>query len=71
MVYQKISLYLHRQLKTLKNNNMKDFEIYVDGLGFADTFIVKAKNLSSAKKKAKAKAISEFSKTLKAYNVTD
>ena len=50
---------------------MKDFEIYVDGLGFADTFIVKAKNLSSAKKKAKAKAISEFSKILKAYKVTD
>lgn len=48
---------------------MKDFVIYIDGMGFGDTFIVKAKNLSSAKKKAKA--ISEFSKTLKAYKVID
>lgn len=46
---------------------MKDFEIYVDGMGFAETYIVKAKDLKSAKAKAKKMAIRDFSKTLKAY----
>lgn len=46
---------------------MKEFEIYIDGMGFGETYIVKAKDLVSAKKKAKAMAIKDFTKTLKAY----
>lgn len=46
---------------------MKVFEIYVEGIGFADTYSVKAKDLTSAKAKAKKKAIRDFASTLKAY----
>lgn len=46
---------------------MKEFVIYVEGIGFADTYIVKAKDLVTAKRKAKAKAIKDFCSTLKAY----
>lgn len=49
---------------------LKTYEIYVDGIGFADTYIVKAKDLATAKKKAKAKAIAEFKSTLKAVKAT-
>lgn len=46
---------------------VKTFEIYVEGIGFADTYIIKAKDLATAKRKAKAKAIKDFRSTLKAY----
>ena len=46
---------------------MKDYTISIDGIGFFDTYTVKAKDLPTAKKKAKALAIRDFSKTLKAY----
>lgn len=45
---------------------MKEFTIYVEGIGYADEIVVKAKDLPSAKKKAKAQAIKEFKRTLKA-----
>lgn len=45
---------------------MKEFKIYVDGIGFCDEYTIKAKDLTSAKRKAKAKAIKEFKSTLKA-----
>lgn len=45
---------------------MKEFIIYVEGIGYADEIIVKAKDLKTAKAKAKAKAIKEFKSTLKA-----
>lgn len=46
---------------------MKEFEIYVDGAGFCETYFVKAKDLTTAKAKAKKMAIRDFAKTLKAY----
>ena len=46
---------------------MKEFVIYVEGIGFADEYTIKAKDLVSAKRKAKAKAIKDFCSTLKAY----
>ena len=46
---------------------MKDYTIYIDGIGFSEIYKVKAKDLPTAKKKAKALAIRDFSKTLKAY----
>jgi hypothetical protein len=46
---------------------MKDFNIYVEGMGFGDTYSVKAKDLKSAKAKARKKAIRDFASTLKAY----
>jgi hypothetical protein len=45
---------------------MKEFVIYVEGIGFADEYIIKAKDLVSAKRKAKAKALKDFKSTLKA-----
>ena len=45
---------------------MKEFVIYVDGMGFATEYTIKAKDLVSAKRKAKAKALKEFKSTLKA-----
>lgn len=48
---------------------MKEFTIYVEGIGYADEMVIKAKDLTSAKKKAKAKAIKEFKSTLKAIRV--
>ena len=48
---------------------LKEFEIAVDGIGFFDTYIVKAKDLPSAKKKAKAKALAVFKKELKVFKV--
>ena len=45
---------------------LKTYEIYVDGIGFADTYIVKAKDLATAKRKA----IAEFKSTLKAVKAT-
>lgn len=46
---------------------LKEFEIAVDGIGFFDTYTIKAKDLASAKKKAKSKALADFKKDLKAY----
>lgn len=46
---------------------LKEFEIAVDGIGFFDTYTIKAKDLASAKNKAKAKALADFKKDLKAY----
>ena len=46
---------------------LKEFEIAVDGIGFFDTYVVKAKDLPSAKKKAKAKATTDFKKGLKTF----
>lgn len=46
---------------------MKDFTIYVEGIGFADTYSVRAKDLKTAKAKAMKKAIRDFRQTLKAY----
>ena len=43
---------------------MKEFVIYVDGMGFATEYTIKAKDLVSAKRKAKA--LKEFKSTLKA-----
>ena len=45
---------------------LKTFEIYVEGTGFGDEYVVKAKDLVSAKRKAKAMAIRDFKNTLKA-----
>lgn len=45
---------------------MKEFVIYVEGIGFADEYTIKAKDLASAKRKAKVKAIRDFKSTLKA-----
>ena len=45
---------------------MKEFVIYVEGMGFADEYTIKAKDLVSAKRKAKAKAVKEFKSTLTA-----
>jgi hypothetical protein len=45
---------------------MKEFVIYVEGIGFADEYIIKAKDLVSAKRKAKAKALKDFKSSLKA-----
>lgn len=45
---------------------MKEYVIYVDGAGFGEDYIVKAKDLTSAKRKAKKMAIADFKKTLKA-----
>ena len=45
---------------------MKEFVIYVEGIGFAEEYTIKAKDLASAKKKAKAKALKDFKSTLKA-----
>ena len=45
---------------------LKTFEIYVEGIGFADEYTIKAKDLVSAKRKAKAKALKDFKCTLKA-----
>ena len=45
---------------------MKEFVIYVEGIGFADEYTIKAKDLISAKRKAKAKALKDFKSTLKA-----
>ena len=52
---------------------MKEFEIYVDYIyGCDETYVVKARTLSEAKKKAKAKFMREYFKksyikTTKAY----
>lgn len=48
---------------------MKEFVIYVEGMGFAVEYTIKAKDLVSAKRKAKAKAIKEFKSTLTATNL--
>lgn len=45
---------------------MKEFVIYVEGMGFANEYIIKAKDLVSAKRKAKAMALKEFKSTLTA-----
>lgn len=45
---------------------MKEFVIYVEGMGFGDEYTIKAKDLVSAKRKAKAMAIRDFKSTLKA-----
>ena len=45
---------------------MKEFVIYVEGAGFADEYTIKAKDLVSAKRKAKTKALKDFKSTLKA-----
>lgn len=46
---------------------LKEFEIAVDGIGFFDTYVIKAKDLATAKKKAKSKAMADFRKGLKAF----
>ena len=48
---------------------MKEFIIYVDGAGFGVDYILKAKDLRTAKAKAKKMAIADFKKTLKAVKV--
>ena len=44
---------------------MKVFDIDVDGLGFFETYEVYAKDLRSAKRKARAMAIRDFRSSLK------
>lgn len=46
---------------------MEKFEIYVDGIGFSETYTVEAKDLYKAKSKAKKKAIREFTDSLRCY----
>ena len=48
---------------------MKEYVIAVDGYGMYEEFTIKAKDLPTAKKKAKKLAIAEFTKTLKAFKV--
>ena len=45
---------------------MKEFVVCVEGIGFADEYTIEAKDLVSAKRKAKAKALKDFKSTLKA-----
>lgn len=45
---------------------MKEYVIYAESCGLAEEYIVKAKDLASAKKKAKAMAIRDFKSCLKA-----
>lgn len=49
---------------------MKEFVIYVDSCGFAEEYIVKAKDLTSAKRKAKAMAVRDFKSCLIAVKAT-
>ena len=49
-----------------KRDLNKEFVIYVEGMGFAEEYTIKAKDLASAKRKAKGKAIKEFKSTLTA-----
>lgn len=46
---------------------MKEFTIYVEGIGYADEMVIKAKDLTSAKKKAKKEVMKVYAKYLKAY----
>lgn len=46
---------------------MKTFQIYVDGIGFGDVYIVHAKDICSAKAKAKKMAIRDFRQSLRCY----
>lgn len=46
---------------------MKEFTIFVDGIGYTDEIVVKAKDLTSAKKKAKKEVMKVYAKYLKAY----
>jgi hypothetical protein len=46
---------------------MKEFTIVIDGAGFYEVYVVKAKDLKTAKAKAKKMAIRDFSRSLKAF----
>lgn len=65
-------LSLH-QLKQLKTNMTmaikKTYEIYVDAMGYGNTFEVEATSLTDAKKKAIKMAMSEIRSTMKAVKV--
>lgn len=50
---------------------MRDYTIYVEGIGYANEICVRAKDIVSARKKAKAQAIKEFKSSLKATKVTN
>ena len=47
----------------------KTYEIYVDAMGYGNTFEVEATSLSDAKKKAIKMAMSEIRSTMKAVKV--
>ena len=49
---------------------MKEYVIYVESCGLAEDYIVKARDLTSAKRKAKAMAIKDFKSCLKAVKAT-
>lgn len=50
---------------------MRCYTIYVEGIGYADEICVMAKDIVSARKKAKAQAIKEFKSSLKAVKVNN
>jgi hypothetical protein len=50
---------------------MRDYTFYVEGRGYGEEISVRAKDIVSARKKAKAQAIKEFKSSLKATKVTN
>lgn len=46
---------------------LNEYEIVVDGPGTFQCYLLKAKDLKTAKRKAKMKAIADFRKSLKVY----
>lgn len=50
---------------------MRDYTIYVEGIGYGEEISVRAKDIVSARKKAKAQAIKEFKSSLRATKVTN
>lgn len=67
-------LYFCHQLKetTIKNlMDMKNYTIYVEGIGYGEEISVMAKDIVSARKKAKTQAIKEFKSSLRARKVNN
>jgi hypothetical protein len=57
------------QVKQVKNNAMAkqkyEFTINVDGMGMYETYTIVACDITTAKKKAKEKAVADFKRSLK------